>query len=204
MKRGDIHWLISLALTLVLLFFLNGWLKGHIYLLGFIKFSTLASLGELLAGRLGFNVWRLPKRFATRFLIWGLVGVLIAFFFQLVPIGVNGMMQKGLLPGKGPYFKAIYSSVSMNLSFGIAFMAAHRVSDSWLDLPKESRSIEKAVSMVDWSAFVKHVVLGSLIFFWIPAHTLTFLLPESLRVTAAALLSIALGLLLSFKRKHAQ
>jgi hypothetical protein len=38
-------------------------------------------------------------------------------------------------------------------------------------------------------------------FFWIPAHTLTFLLPSEYRVLAAAMLSIALGLILTITKK---
>jgi len=34
-------------------------------------------------------------------------------------------------------------------------------------------------------------------FFWIPAHTITFLLPPEFRVLFAALLGIALGLILA-------
>ncbi|KGB23060.1 hypothetical protein AtDm6_1929 [Acetobacter tropicalis] len=37
-----------------------------------------------------------------------------------------------------------------------------------------------------------------LIFFWTPAHTITFLLPNIWRVVFAAYLSVALGAILSF------
>jgi len=37
--------------------------------------------------------------------------------------------------------------------------------------------------------------------FWIPAHTITFLLPSEFRVLAAAFLSIALGAILAFAKK---
>ena len=49
-------------------------------------------------------------------------------------------------------------------------------------------------------------VVGKTIpFFWIPAHTVTFLLPPEYRVFVAALLSIALGLILALaSSRHAK
>jgi uncharacterized membrane protein YraQ (UPF0718 family) len=41
-------------------------------------------------------------------------------------------------------------------------------------------------------------VILSILAFWIPVHTLVFLLPAVYRVIAAALLSIALGVILAF------
>jgi hypothetical protein len=41
-------------------------------------------------------------------------------------------------------------------------------------------------------------------FFWIPAHTITFLLPPQYRVLYAALLSVVLGILLGVAGKQNQ
>ena len=38
--------------------------------------------------------------------------------------------------------------------------------------------------------------------FWIPAHTITFLLPENYRILSAGFLSIALGLILTLAKKR--
>jgi hypothetical protein len=46
---------------------------------------------------------------------------------------------------------------------------------------------------IDWHGFVSFVVLRTIPLFWIPAHTMTFLLPPEFRVLMAAVLSIALG-----------
>lgn len=47
-----------------------------------------------------------------------------------------------------------------------------------------------------------HLVLKKTIpLFWIPAHTLTFLLPSEYRVLFAALLGIVLGVILSFANR---
>ena len=42
------------------------------------------------------------------------------------------------------------------------------------------------------------VLFRSLLFFWVPAHTVTFLLPPAFRVLFAALLGAVLGLILAW------
>jgi len=59
------------------------------------------------------------------------------------------------------------------------------------------------VGTIDWQGFFGFVVAKTIPLFWIPAHTVTFLLPPEYRVLAAAFLSIALGAILAFaKRRH--
>lgn len=61
--------------------------------------------------------------------------------------------------------------------------------------------LSEVVKTIDWYGFIRFVVLKTIPFFWIPAHTVTFLLPAEYRVLAAAFLSIALGgILASAKR----
>ena len=65
--------------------------------------------------------------------------------------------------------------------------------------------IRLAVERVDWNRFMAFVVGKTIPFFWIPAHTVTFLLPPEYRVFVAALLSIALGLILALaSSRHAK
>jgi hypothetical protein len=59
-------------------------------------------------------------------------------------------------------------------------------------------------SRIDWNGFVSFVVVKTIPFFWIPAHTITFLLPPEFRIIAAAFLSIALGIILSFAKKKSK
>jgi hypothetical protein len=51
---------------------------------------------------------------------------------------------------------------------------------------------------------VSFVLLRTIPFFWIPAHTLTFMLPPEYRVLAAAMLSVALGAILAFAKRTQQ
>ena len=55
-------------------------------------------------------------------------------------------------------------------------------------------------SLLDWRNLLRVPGL-SLIWFWIPAHTGTFLLPPEFRVVCAALLAIALGAILGFAKR---
>ena len=54
---------------------------------------------------------------------------------------------------------------------------------------------------IDWNGFVSFVVVKTIPLFWIPAHTVTFMLAPEYRVVVAAFLSIALGGILSFAKK---
>jgi hypothetical protein len=44
--------------------------------------------------------------------------------------------------------------------------------------------------------------LLTLAWFWVPAHTLTFILPYDLQVGLAALWSVALGLIMGFTKRQ--
>ena len=57
------------------------------------------------------------------------------------------------------------------------------------------------LKQIDWDRMWNFVFKKTIPFFWIPAHTITFLLPETFQVLFAALLSVALGVLLSLKKK---
>lgn len=92
----------------------------------------------------------------------------------------------------------------MNLSFGPSMMIFHRFTDTFLDMKYEkesSISVSSIAKRIDWSGFYSFVILKTIPFFWIPAHTIVFLLPAEYRVIAAAFLSIALGGILAFAKK---
>jgi hypothetical protein len=57
------------------------------------------------------------------------------------------------------------------------------------------------VDKIDFYGFISFVVLKTIPIFWIPAHTVTFLLPPEYRVLMAAFLSIALGGILAFAKR---
>ncbi|MCR5809425.1 MAG: hypothetical protein K6G56_07675 [Clostridiales bacterium] len=176
--------------------------------MGFIKFALLATVGEVLALRIRQRAWILPFYIGWRMLIWGVIGVAITFMMKTYSFGVSGLMEAGLLPGKGDGFlsrllKAFYTAAVMNLTFGPTFMATHKCTDKYLELRHDGvkkPGLKGVVNGVDWHGFISFTLFKTIPLFWIPAHTLTFLLPPEYQVIAAAALSIALGIILSLKK----
>lgn len=181
--------------------------KAHPYLMGFVKFGILATMGELMAIRIATGDWSAPKGLLWRSIIWGLIGMLITLIFQIFGGGVTAAMASGFLPGgENTFLFAFFVSAIMNLTFAPTFMAAHRFTDTWLDLHYEGKKkikVTDVTSRIDWNGFVSFVVVKTIPFFWIPAHTITFLLAPEYRVVVAAFLSIALGGILSFAKRKA-
>lgn len=179
--------------------------KAHPYLMGFAKFGILATMGELMAIRIATGDFHAPKGLFWRSVIWGLIGMLITLIFQLFAGGVTASMASGFLPGEGNAFLfAFFVSAIMNLTFAPTFMAAHRFTDTWLDLYYEGKRkirVTDVTNRIDWNGFVSFVVVKTIPLFWIPAHTVTFMLAPEYRVVVAAFLSIALGGILSFAKK---
>ncbi len=181
----------------------------HPYLMGFLKVGILATFGEILSARIKNGYYKIPVGLFYRFIIWGFLGMVFVFTFELFFSGTRTLLEKNLLPylrSQAKFFNAFYSSVLMNLIFAPTFMSLHRITDTYIELGEGKISkifslrLENVVKSVQWDKFVGFVVLKTIPFFWIPAHTITFLLPSTYRVLTAALLSIVLGVLLSLKK----
>ena len=181
----------------------------HPYLMGFAKFAVLATAGELLAVRLAKKEWTLPSYIVIRFLIWGVIGVWITYMMKIFGAGVGALMSQGLLPSPenalfNTFIKAFFISATMNLSFGPTFMALHKCSDTYLDIRatgKRKITLANVIHKVDWEKFASFTLCKTVPLFWIPAHTVTFMLPTEYQVAMAAALSVALGIILNIKRK---
>ncbi len=166
---------------------------------GFIKFFFLASIGDFIGVRLKTKSWKIPKNIFLKAMVWGFIGVVIVLMFTVFSTGVLQLQEKDILPFEGSTFAfALFTSVFMNVIFAPTMMAFHRVSDTLLDGVK---SIDKAIKQIDWVQFFRVVILRSIPLFWIPAHTITFLLPAEYRVIFAAVLGIFLGLILRVFKK---
>ncbi len=213
MKKGDVLW--ALALGIVAMIVINPsthesfilFTNAHPYIAAFIKFSILATMGEWVAVRISSKCWIIPKGVLYRTLIWGFLGIFITLMFQIFLAGVKSGISNGYLPGGESKFAiAFFVSCIMNLTFAPVFMAFHRYTDTYIDLRYNGRrniAVTDVVSEMDWNGFVSFVLIKTIPFFWIPAHTITFLLPSEYRVLFAAMLSLALGVILAFgKRKQ--
>jgi hypothetical protein len=86
-------------------------------------------------------------------------------------------------------------------------MAVHKCSDTYLALRAQKGQgvkLAEVIGAVDWTRFVSFTLFKTVPLFWIPAHTLTFMLPSEYQVMLAALLSVALGIILNFKKKSSK
>lgn len=176
---------------------------GHPYVMGFVKFAFLATSGEILAAKVSGRAFRFSSAAAYKAAIWGLIGMMITVLFPVYSAGIRAAQGAGLLFGEGSVAAtAFLTSAVMNLTFGIAMMAFHRLTDTLVEMRCSGRpaSVRDAVTGVDWPGFIDFVVFRTIPLFWIPAHTVTFLVPGEYRVFLSAFLSIALGLLLALAR----
>lgn len=178
--------------------------SNHAYIMGFIKFAILATAGELIASYIISVKKTIPVKLVFRFIIWGFIGVWITFMMKVFSTAVVNMMASGmLLGGSSNFLRALYTSVIMNTTFGPTFMAVHKCTDKWLELldKKEKASLTNIVKGIDWTVFANFTILKTVPLFWIPAHTVTFLLPTQYQVMMAAGLSVALGIILSLSNR---
>ena len=214
MRTGDIVWACALGAIVALLAFppthraFVEITAAHPFLIGFAKFLVLATMGELLALRIVRGRWSAPAGLGYRAVVWGLIGMAIVLVFDVFASGIAAAMSKSLLPGGDSRFAfAFFVSVTMNATFAPAMMLFHRATDTFIELACEQRRVRPGVAdvvaAIDWQGFVSFVLLKTIPCFWVPAHTVTFLLPPEYRVLAAAMLSIALGAILAFARRRA-
>ena len=199
MKKGDIVWGLLLA-SLLLLFVIPTTRDSilaasgaHPYLGGFIQFAILATMGDLFGKRIASGDYQFSSQVFLRSMVFP------------VFMGGAGLAQAGkLLPFVGTSVaQAFFGSSIMNLTFAPAMNTFHRIMELWIETAaaKEPVSLKKLIGKIDWVAFVTFNWLKVGICFWIPVHTIVFLLPENIRVVVAAFSSIALGIILSFASK---
>ncbi len=221
MKKYDLVWAAALAAVVLFLVtpathvIFTTLSKTHPYMMAFIKFALLSTMGELLAIRIISGDWKKPVGILWRAAIWGFLGIMIALVFSLYAAGVTDAMKKGLLPSFGEsgfahsLAFAFFASTLMNCLFAPTFMAFHRITDTYIDLGNGTWAGMRALSLpqvldhIDWKGFITFVICKTVPVFWIPAHTVTFMLAPEYRVMMAAMLSIALGGILAFAKKKA-
>ncbi|MCK5762127.1 MAG: Mpv17/PMP22 family protein [Candidatus Izimaplasma sp.] len=172
---------------------------------GFVKFFVLATIGDFIALRIKKGAWGKPDYLLVKATIWGFIGVAIVLMFGIFPVGVEYLQTENILPFDGSIIAfALFTSVLMNLTFAPTMMAFHRITDTYLNLRVDNKDVKlkDAVNDIKWNQFFSFIILTTIPLFWIPAHTITFLLPSEYRVIFAALLGIFLGLILGmFKNK---
>ena len=215
MKKGDFLWGLALFVWILILVipasrtaFISA-TNAHPYIWGFIKFAILASMGDLLGIRVLKGEWFIPKGVIYKGIVWGIIGLMVTLSFTVFMGGTAAAQATGRLPFNGSALaQAFFCSAIMNVTFGPMMMTFHRFSDMYIDAKYEKRgnkvTLKELIEKNDWNSLVEFSWLKTCPFFWIPAHTIVFLLPGQYRVLASAFLSIALGLLLAIAKKEKQ
>ena len=222
MKRNDLIFLTTVFVVFALFLFVKpvtSWYmqfnKEHGMVMSFLKFALLATLGEIIALRIKTGNYNEPGfGIIPRMIVWGFLGLAINLAFNIfasgapvflayvglkdAPAAMNGSFS-GL-----KLLDAFTISTTMNLIFAPVMMTFHKITDihiianggtvSGLLKPIPFGPILKGIN---WDVMWNFIFKKTIPFFWIPAHTITFLLPPEFRVLFAALLGIALGLILA-------
>lgn len=215
MKKGDFLWIGALLIWIVMLVIpasreaFIAFTDANPYVGGFIKFGILATMGDLLGARISKGEWSIPKGLIFRVIIWGIIGLMVTLVFSVFMGGAAAAQAGGKLPFKGVNFaQAFFGSAIMNLTFGPMMMVFHKFTDLFIDIKYEKNggkvTMTELIDKVDWQTLIKFNWIKTCPLFWIPAHTIVFLLPGEYRVLVSAFLSIALGLMLAIAKKTKQ
>lgn len=157
-----------------------------------IQFAILGTLGDTASYWIVNRKIFLPydlKTLLLKVIEWAILAVLIKYAF----IGFHGFIESlitnSYLPKLEGIGKAFAISTSMNLQFGPFLVIMHRLMDNLIAGNQNWKNLDKG--------------FYSLLWFWIPAHTITFILPKEFQIGLAALWSLALGIILGFYKRKA-
>ena len=223
MKKTDFLTIFIVALCLTPFFIfetvfaeykaING---NHPLLMAFVKFAVLATFGEMLGLRIKTGKYNAPGfGLLPRMVVWGLLGMWISIAMGVFSRGIPNYLAQfqifdGILVAMGGTFSgmklmgAFLISVMMNTAFAPVFMTLHKITDTHiLNNGGKMKAlltpipVGEIIANINWKVQWGFVFKKTIPFFWIPAHTLTFILPPAFQVLFAAACSIILGLILS-------
>lgn len=164
--------------------------KAHPILTAVIQFALLGTLGEAVSR------WIINKKIEWPFnwkmtlwkmVVWSILAVCIKYTFTGFKGYVHALVEHGLLPQASQtntFVRAFSVSFFTNIQFGVFMVIFHRILDNLVLQEKNWKSMDKGMLCMIW--------------FWIPAHTITFSLPTDFQIGLAALWSVVLGVILGF------
>lgn len=188
---------------------------SHGMIMSFLKFGILSTLGEMIGLRISSGVYN-RKGFGIlpRMIVWGILGMGINIAMIIFSNGTPEVLRylgmqdapevmQGAL-SREKILVAFAVSLSMNTFFAPVFMTLHKITDTHiLSHGGTLRGFFTPIKMrqilmgLNWGVLWGFVFKKTIPLFWYPAHTITFLLPDNVRVLFAALLGIVLGVLLA-------
>ena len=189
---------------------------SHGLIMSFIKFALLATLGEVIGLRIKTgNYYEKGFGIIPRAIVWGVLGLGIKAAFIIFATGTPNFLKylgfnlpPSILGQEGFSFLKLLTAFSvslfLNTIFAPIFMTFHRITDTHiLETGGTIKGFfspikfEKHFVNLNWKVQWNFVFLKTIPFFWIPAHTITFMLPAQHRVLFAAILGVFLGVFLA-------
>jgi hypothetical protein len=201
--------------------------SDHGFIMAAIKFGILATLGEVIGLRIktgsykqkGFGI--LPRA-----MVWAFLGISIKMAFIIFAVGAPVMVSKlgiAFPTGFGSpaemiakhsifetksiihFIGAFSVSASMNLFFAPVFMTFHKMTDTHIvetggtikGFFTNKIKFGRILGDINWNVQWGFVFMKTIPFFWIPAHTITFMMPPEHRILIAAALGIVLGVFMA-------
>jgi hypothetical protein len=163
------------------------WVRANPMVSAAIQFGILGTVGEHIPACLKhrkltspYKLWQL----VVTIFGWALLGIIIKYGFTGMRGFVDGLLIHNLLPDycSEGVARGIAVSVFTNILFGPQMMFFHR--------------LEENLIMWRWNTAGLTRAWWTLIWFWIPAHSITFSLPIDYQIGLAACWSVVLGLIM--------
>jgi hypothetical protein len=220
--RKDLLFILGLTCIFLPFFMFRGLFDAyyqfnleHGLIMSFVKFFILATIGEMIGLRIktgryyykGFGLF-------PRAIVWGFLGITIYMAFAVFASGTPVLLEKmGFINAtdilySGLSWKKLAVSFSiattLNLFYAPVLMTFHKITDTHiLENGGTMRGLFRPIQFarifrqINWDVQWSFVFKRTIPLFWIPAQTITFLLPEEYRVLFAAFLGIVLGIILA-------
>jgi hypothetical protein len=168
------------------------WVTQNPLLSAAVQFAILGTIGEIISHCMQRHRLDLPGNWVqltAKILGWAVLGVFVKYGFVGMKGFTRALVDHQLLPQfmDGGIGWAFAVSTVMNILFGPHVMFFHRLTDNLIMRRWDFRGMAGA--------------LRTLVWFWIPVHTITFLLPSEYQIGLAAAWSIVLGFIMGFSRR---
>ncbi len=224
MKKSDFRVIVCVLLILSPFFLSNTVYERYNQLnathgiaMSFMKFALLATFGEAIALRIKSGVFNQAGfGIFSRAVIWGFLGMTIKMAFVLFSSGTPTLLKylgMNVMPIDSAHLTinslvvAFSISTAMNLVYAPIMMTFHKITDIHITTNNGSISclikplkFGEILQKIDWEKHLEFLFKKTIPFFWIPAHTITFLLPVDYQILFAAVLGVALGIILSISK----
>jgi len=167
--------------------------SAHPIYMAIIQFAILGTFGEVVSKWIVNKKAYWPftvKETLWKMVVWSILAVAIKYAFTGFKGYVTALVEHDLLPQAvktNSFLGAFVLSTFTNLQFGVFMVVFHRVLDNIIVKVNNWQGLDKGMLCMLW--------------FWIPAHTITFMLPVDFQIGLAAVWSVALGILLGFFNK---